>query len=172
MTERRPPDANLERRVPPNDVTAEMAVLGAVLFRNESIDEIRDVLLCDDFYSPAHQRLFDAMCAIVGRREPVDPVTLRTELKARGQLDECGGEPYISRLLDECYTAANIGAYARVVADKAALRRLLGATHEIQGAIFEGQDGDGKPLEANSIIEVCERRFTESLARRQNENWW
>jgi replicative DNA helicase len=153
------PDANLERRVPPHSAEAEMAVLGGVLFRNEALDQVRDLLEADDFYQPAHQRLFVACCGLYDRGDVIDPITLRNELKTLGQLDEVGGAPYIERLLEEVHTIANVEQYARIVAEKALLRRMLGATHEIQGMIFDGQADDGATLDPEQIVDRSQQKI-------------
>jgi replicative DNA helicase len=150
---KRAPDPTLERRAPPHSVEAEMAVLGGVLLHNEALDQVRDLLEVDDFYQPAHQRLFRACCILYDRGDPIDPITLRNELKLLGLLDEIGGAAYLERLLDEVHTTANIEQYARIVAEKALLRRMLGATHEIQGMIIDGRADDGTPLETDQIVD-------------------
>jgi replicative DNA helicase len=141
------------RRTPPYSAEAEMAVLGGVLLRNEALDLVRDLLDVDDFHQPAHQRIFRACCGLYDRGENVDPVTLRNELQALELLPDSGGAPYIERLLDEVHTTANIEQYARIVAEKALLRRMLGATHEIQGMIFDNRGDDGAPLAAEQILD-------------------
>ncbi|MHA1568311.1 MAG: replicative DNA helicase, partial [Alphaproteobacteria bacterium] len=155
------PDPNLERRVPPNSPEAEMAVLGGVLLRNDSLDQVRDLLNPEDFYQPAHQRLFIAISALYDRSEPIDPVTLRTELKTRGWLEEVGGSEYINRLLDEVHTTANIEDYGRIVAEKSLLRRMLNTTFEIQGMIFEGRSDEGEALDVPNILDRSQYKVFE-----------
>jgi replicative DNA helicase len=147
-------DAGLERRVPPNSQTAEVAVLGGILLRQDSLDLVRDQLEVDDFYTPAHQKIFLALCGLHDRGAAIDPVTLRNELTDRGRLDEVGGADYLDRIQDEVYTAANIEHHALIVANKAVLRRLLDATHTIQGLVFDGRGAsDDDDLGAEQIID-------------------
>ena len=154
-------DPNLERKTPPNSLEAEMAVLGGVLLRNDALDLVRDLLDPVDFYHPQHQRLFLASCAIYDRGESIDPVTLRNELKGRNWLDEVGGAAYLEKLLDEVHTTANIEQYARIVADKALLRRMLNASYEIQSMVHEGRADDGETLEVEQIIDRSQQRIFE-----------
>lgn len=141
-----------ERRTPPHSLEAEMAVLGGALLRNEALDEVRDLLESEDFYQPAHQRLFSAFCTLYDRKDVIDPVTLRNELTARGWFEECGGRAYIDRLLDEVHTSANIASYAKIVKEKAVLRRMLGATFRVQGMVYDGKDDDGNVLGVEEVL--------------------
>ncbi len=157
----KPMVTDLDRQVPPHDPPAEVGVLGGALLRNESIDQVRDVLDPEDFYLPAHQRLFVAICALYDRNEPIDPVTLRNELKTRGWLEEVGGPAYILRLTDEVHTTANIEHHARIVAEKALLRRLLDATYEIQGMVFDARSDDGETLDVEDVLDRSQAKVFE-----------
>jgi replicative DNA helicase len=157
----KPAVTDLERRVPPHSPEAEMAVLGGALLRNEAVDQVRDLLDPEDFYLPAHQRLFVALCTLYDRGEALDPITLRNELKTRGWLEETGGAAYISRLLDEVHTTANIEQYARIVAEKALLRRLLDATHEIQGMVFDARSDEGEMLDTEDVLDRSQAKVFE-----------
>jgi replicative DNA helicase len=153
------PDANLERRTPPNSLEAEMAVLGGVLLRNDALDQVRDLLDVDDFYQPSHQRLFQTFCALYDRGDAIDPLTVRDELRQRGQFEELGGSAYLERLLDEVHTTANIEQYARIVAEKALLRQLLSATYEVQGMVFEARADDGTRLDVEQILDRSQHKI-------------
>lgn len=144
---------NLNRRVPPNDAAAEIAVLGSILLCNNAIDEVADIILDEDFYSPANQLVYLAMQDLNARGEKIDPITLRNNLQQRGKLEEIGGQPAIERLLDDCPTSANVESYARIVAGKAMLRRMLNATLETQGLIYEGKQDDGKALSPEEVMD-------------------
>jgi len=150
--EKRPPPIDINRRVPPNDVASEMAVLGGILMRNESIDIARDLLQPEDFYHPAHQRLFIALCELFDKQETIDPVTLRSHLKAKDWLEEIGGAAYIQRLLDEVHTTANIESYARTIAHKSMLRKLINGCFEVEGMAFDQKDEKGELLETADIL--------------------
>ncbi|MDP8222144.1 MAG: replicative DNA helicase [Candidatus Lernaella stagnicola] len=147
----------IERRVPPNSETAEVAVLGGILFQQDKIDVVRDFVSPGDFYSPRHQKIFDVQCTLREKNLPIDPVTLKNALAERGMLDEIGGVEYIDRIEEEVYTAANIAHYATIVAEKALLRRLLAVTQSIQGTIFEGRSEDEETLDTLQIVDQAQR---------------
>jgi replicative DNA helicase len=144
-----PPDDEAYLRsipTPPQDLAAEQSVLGAVLLRADALDEIRDAgLTGEDFYAPRHEAVWRAMVALADRREPPDAVTVVSELSRRGDLATIGGPAYIHTLLSGVPTAANAGYYARIVAEKAVLRRLVAAGTRIMqlGQAKDGGDLDG-----------------------------
>lgn len=131
---------DVERRTPPHNQEAEMAVLGGVLLRNEALDLVAPLLSESAFYTPAHGRIYRAFLAMKKDFTPIDPFTLRDRLRAAGHLDECGGPEYINRLLEEVYTTANIESYAKAILDCFTKRKLLTATMEIQGQIYDSTD--------------------------------
>ena len=106
----------------PYSAEAEQAVLCASI--TGAAAQAAALLTDGDFYREAHRRLFRAIVAVLERGEPVDPVTLRDEIDRRGDLEAVGGVEYLSYLLDVVPTAANLDAHARIVREKAALRRL------------------------------------------------
>jgi replicative DNA helicase len=119
---------------PPSAPEAEQSVLGAILLRPSMMDEVADILNPPDFYREAHRKIFRAMLEIYLRQEPVDFVTLHNLLKERGQLEEVGGLLYLSGLSEHVGIAANADHYAKIVRDKATLRRVLAASQDIAGA--------------------------------------
>lgn len=106
------------------DLHAEQSVLGAMLLDRRAIAEIRPLLSADDFFRGAHRSIYEAVTALAGRGEPVDPVTVTDELERRGWLADVGGATAVDALLSATPTAANALYYARAVADRAA-RRVL-----------------------------------------------
>ena len=110
---------------------AEQAVLGAMLLDQDAA--LRAAELVDDtmFYREAHRRLFRAMLALTEQRVVIDHITLRDELLRRGELDVVGGLEYLAELVDAVPTAANIEFHAKIVKDKAILRRLIEASTSI-----------------------------------------
>lgn len=146
-------NAGIERRVPPNSQTAEIAVLGGVLLDQDSLDLVIDILQVEDFYAPAHQKLFRSLRGLHDRGSAIDPVTLKNELTDRGWLEEIGGHAYIDRIQEEVYTSANIEQHARIVAEKSLLRQLLAVTHTIQGMVFDGRTAHDEDLDSEQIID-------------------
>ncbi|MGH7819852.1 MAG: DnaB-like helicase N-terminal domain-containing protein, partial [Candidatus Binatia bacterium] len=124
-------------KVPPHNLEAEVAVLGGILLDNSAIDRVVEVLSLEDFYREAHRKIFRAALDLNGRSEPVDLLTLTEALKTRGELAEIGGASYLSDLTDRALTAANVPYYARIVREKATLRRLIAAASEIVARGYE-----------------------------------
>ncbi|MFW6049886.1 MAG: replicative DNA helicase [Myxococcota bacterium] len=118
-------------RVPPNSLEAERAVLGGILLQNDAINVVTETLSPEDFYSEANATIFESMVALFSRGQPVDEVTLRAELAAREKLQAVGGDEYLISLTDTLPTVSNIESHARIVREKAVVRKLITACHEI-----------------------------------------
>uniref|UniRef100_A0A7C3Z147 Replicative DNA helicase n=1 Tax=Desulfobacca acetoxidans TaxID=60893 RepID=A0A7C3Z147_9BACT len=116
---------------PPANLEAEQAVLGAILLRAQVMDQVADLLTPQDFYRAGHGHIFQAMLDLWGRGEPVDLVTTTALLKERGRLEEVGGPVFLAALSEHVGTAANALYYARLVHEKAVLRRLLECAQNI-----------------------------------------
>jgi len=124
-------------RSPPHNLEAERAVLGGVLIKPSVFDEVAMALQIDDFFLPAHREVFEAMLAIDKRRQPLDLVALADELRVRGMIARLeGGEAYLLALYNNVPTAENVNHYARLVKEKATLRRLIAACAEIQSRAY------------------------------------
>ena len=129
-----------EYYMPPANPEAEQSVLGAILVRPKVLDQIVDLLDPGDFYREAHGRIYQAMLDLYGRGEPVDLVTVCALLKERSQLEVVGGAVFLAGLSEEVGFAVNGPYYAKLVRQKAMLRRLLDATQEIAGACLAPVD--------------------------------
>jgi replicative DNA helicase len=114
-------------RTPPQDLEAEQSVLGGMLLSKDAIADVVEVLRGPDFYKPAHQTIYDAVLDLYGRGEPADAVTVAAELTKRNEMGRIGGAPYLHTLISSVPTAANAGYYARIVAERAVMRRLVEA---------------------------------------------
>jgi replicative DNA helicase len=124
-------------RTPPHNLEAEKSVLGAVFIKPAAFDELATNLAVDDFFLPAHREIFEAMLAIDKRRQPLDVLAVGDELKTAGLLSRLdGGIAYLSDLANSVPTAENILHYARIVREKATLRRLIAACAEIQSSAY------------------------------------
>jgi replicative DNA helicase len=150
-------------RTPPQDLEAEMSVLGGMLLSKDAIADVVEELRGNDFYKPAHQVVFDAVIDLYGRGEPADPVTVASELGKRGDLVRIGGAPYLHSLMSSVPTAANAGYYARIVRERAVLRRLVEAgTRIVQMGYAEAGEVDDIVDRAQAeVYAVTERRSTE-----------
>ena len=120
-----------DTRVPPQALEVESAVLGAMMMDAEAVGNVIEILKPDDFYKPAHRKIYEAMLALFERSEPVDLATVRAELENLGQLEKCGGPAALIDIADSVLTAAYAPTHARLVQDKAVLRRLIGAANKI-----------------------------------------
>lgn len=139
--------------VPPHHLEAERSVLGAILVQNEAIDVAREAgLESRDFYREAHQKIFDAACALSERREPIDLITLTGALKDRGWYEVVGGTPTLTGLFDEAFAVGNSAHYARIVREKAVQRRMIEACSEIISDAFNGVE------DTEAYIDEAERR--------------
>jgi replicative DNA helicase len=131
-------DPYKERR-PPWSEEAEQAVLGAMLLDADAIMRASEHIDDTMFYREGHRRLYRAMVAVTERGGVVDPLTLADELERRGELEAAGGREYLTYLLDAVPTVANVEYHARIVREKALLRRLIEVSTEIVGEAFEGR---------------------------------
>ncbi len=145
-------DPYRERR-PPWSEEAEQAVLGAMLLDADAI--LRALEHVDDtmFYREGHRRLYRAMVAITERGGVVDPLTLADELERRGELEHAGGREYLAFLLDAVPTVANVEYHARIVKEKAILRRLIEVSTDVVQEAFEGR------MTASDLLDSAESRI-------------
>lgn len=120
------------RRIPPQNLEAEQAVLGSMLIERPAVEKAAEILKPEDFYRDAHRFIFEAMLSLAQRDEPVDLQTLSAELRNRNHFDNVGGFLYLSNLMEAPPTAANVEYYAREVEQKAILRRLMDVGSQIQ----------------------------------------
>ena len=151
-------------RTPPQDLVAEQSVLGAMLLSKDAIADVVEVIRGTDFYKPAHQSIYEAVIDLYGRGEPADPITVKDKLEGTGDLGRAGGAAYLVTLIESVPTAANAGYYARIVRERAILRRLVQAGTRIvqMGYATDGGDVDEVVDRAQAeVYEVTERRTSE-----------
>jgi replicative DNA helicase len=162
VTEIAPRGGDFER-TPPHDVAAEQCVLGGMLISKDAISDVMEVIRPQDHYRPAHQLVHEAILELYGRGEPADAVTVSDLLSKRGELARVGGGAYLHTLIASVPTAANAGYYARIVRERAILRRLVEAGTRIVQLGYAG-DGDADELVDRAEAEiygVTERRVSE-----------
>src|SRR5437867_2476942 len=145
-------ETRTDRQVP-FDEPAEQQVLGALLIDRDAIFKIADVLATDDFYVARNQRIYAAVYELLQRRERIDTLTVQVELARREELDRVGGAPYLADLVARVPTAVEIERHARVVRDKAILRRLLGAATQIAA------DSYAEPTDMPLALDRAEQRL-------------
>ena len=149
----------------PNNRDAERCVLGAILLDNNALNAAIEALKAEDFFLPDHGRIFARMIEMGKAQSAIDLVTLTEELHRRSELDSSGGAPYLASLVDGMPRVTNVEHYARIVKEKAMLRNLIHATHNIQQRAFEGEDGADAILDnaESSIFAIAEDRVKAGL---------
>jgi len=159
-----PADSTLERPLP-NNLDAERSILGAILFDNNALNAAIEALKPDDFFIPQHRNIFTRMIALGEAQQAIDLVTLTEELHRRSELDASGGAPYLASLVDGMPRVTNVEHYARIVKEKAMLRNLIHATHNIQQTAFDGEDGADAILDnaESSIFALADDRVKAGL---------
>ncbi|HYA93465.1 MAG TPA: replicative DNA helicase [Thermodesulfobacteriota bacterium] len=152
-------------KLPPQHIEAEQSVLGGILIENEAVNRVTEILDADDFYRDAHRKIYDALLNLSERDEPADLITLTNELRKSDLLDSIGGASYLASLIDSVPTAANIEYYARIVKEKAILRKLIQTSTEIITQGYEDRgDVEGFLDEAErAIFEISEKRVRPSF---------
>ncbi|MGD0704818.1 MAG: replicative DNA helicase [Trebonia sp.] len=150
-------------RMPPHDVAAEQCVLGGMLLSKDAISDVIEVIRPSDHYRPAHQLVHEAILDLYARGEPADAITVSNELTRRGELTRIGGAPYLHTLIASVPTAANAGYYARIVRERAILRRLVEAgTRIVQFGYAGDSDADDLVDRAQAeVYAVTDRRIAE-----------
>ncbi len=141
-------------RMPPQDVLAEQSALGGMLLSKDAIADVSEVLQAIDFYRPAHETIFTVILDLFARGEPADPVTVADALGRRNDLSKVGGAPYLHSLVATVPTAANAAYYARIVRDKAVLRRLVEAGTKIATMGYGAEGGEVEDLVNAAQAEV------------------
>lgn len=136
--------------IQPHSTEAEMSVLGSMMLDPNALERVVEILQPEDFYHPAHQILYHAMLSLHERSYAVDLLTVQEDLRRQGQLEEIGGLPVLVSIVESVPTAANAEHYARIVKEKAILRRLLRAAHEIIRLVEEPE------LEVQQILDQAE----------------
>jgi replicative DNA helicase len=143
----------MNERIPPHSDDAEKSVLGALMLDKDALFHVMEILKSGDFYSDAHKEIYSAAEDLHRKNEPVDTLTVSDELKRRKSLDMAGGRGYIAALSTMVPATANAAQYARIVAEKALLRRLIGASSEILDESYRDS------RDAREVLDDAERRI-------------
>ncbi|NWF92340.1 MAG: replicative DNA helicase [Syntrophaceae bacterium] len=152
-------------KLPPQNIEAEQSVLGGILIENEAINKVTEILTPDDFYRDAHRKIFNALVNLSERDEPADLITLTNELRKMDHLDSVGGASYLASLIDSVPTAANIEYYAKIVKEKAILRKLIETSTEIITQSYEDRTDVESFLDEaeRAIFQISEHRVRPSF---------
>lgn len=152
-------------KIPPQSIEAEESLLSGILIDNNTLLDIIDILSPEDFYRSVHQKIFSGIVELFSKNEPVDLVTLTNALKERGNLEEIGGATYLATLVDTVPLAVNAKHYAKIVHDKATLRRLIGKANEIAKECFEDRGNVDETIDfaESSIFEISKNKHKQSF---------
>ena len=140
----------LDPKIPPQNIDAEMSLIGAILIDTDAIVRVADSIDITDFYDERHQRIFEAVKRLYERHRPIDVLTLSNQLRDDGFLEVVGGASYLTELTNYVPTAAHAEHYAEIVADKSLRRRLIKASQDIVGIGYD----EARPVK--EIIEEAE----------------
>jgi len=147
-------------KLPPQNIEAEMAVLGCMLIEEDAIGLAVENLSAEDFYKDAHKKIFSSIVQLYDQRKAVDLITLIEKLRNEGVLDEVGGASYLTALTNTVPTAANVSHYSRIVKEKNVLRLLIHHATQIVTEAYDTEDTVGDVLDRaeKMIFEIADRR--------------
>lgn len=138
-------------RLPPQNIEAEQSVLGAILLENEALPKAIEILSPEDFYKGSHRKIFNTMIDLFEKNEPIDLITVTDDLKKKNELDAVGGVSYLSALVSQVPTAANIKYHSKIVRERALLRFLIRSATEITSRVYEDN------LDADELVDYAEK---------------
>src|ERR687890_1396004 len=153
-------------RVPPHDLDAERAVIGAMLVSEMAVAVVAERLAAEDFYSEVHRIIYGAMMRLYSRGEPIDQLTLTNELRSVNEFERIGGRPYVFQIVESVPTAANAGRYADIVRGKALLRAIIDVGSRITEDAFREPEDVSEALDSAEqlVYGVSNRTLREHLA--------
>ncbi|MEZ5494013.1 MAG: replicative DNA helicase [Pseudomonadales bacterium] len=157
--------ADARLRVPPHSLEAEQAVLGGLLLDHQTFDQVSEILHARDFYAPENRLIFSAMAKLSERAKPLDIITVSELLDQDGELNTVGGIAHLAELAQHTPGTANLIAYAQIVRERATLRQLIRATHNIADHVYAPDGRDSTELLASAekiIADIAEGRPSES----------
>ena len=144
----------------PQNIEAELGVLGSIILDPEAIIRVSDFLYAEDFYRDAHRAIYEAITSLYEHREPADFITLCDELERRGKLEEIGGAGYITSLVNQVPTSGNVEFYGRIVERTAILRRLIFAAGQIVATAYEESDAKVALERSEQLLFQVGKRYT------------
>ncbi len=158
-------DINAIGRIPPHNIEAEQAVLGCMLLDADVIPTVTELIKSEDFYRDDHREICEAIVDITEKAGPVDIITVSEQLQLRGTLDGIGGLDYLASITGAVPTTANAKHYAKIVEEKALLRRLIKAAADISGMSYEASEEAAFVLDRaeKSIFDILQKRSTQGF---------
>src|ERR1700733_3945335 len=140
-------------RIPPQNLEAEMALLGSIMLRPEALFEVSETVSPDSFYSEKHRIIYDAMMELFTKRSPIHLLSVSSRLKEKGWLDQIGGNTYLTEIVNIVPSSANIDHYAQIVQKKYMMRRLIEASDHIS------QIGYDENHELEEMLDGAEKKL-------------
>jgi replicative DNA helicase len=152
------------RKIPPQQIEAEQSLLGGIMVDSSGLPAALEILKGDEFYKESHRIIFTTFQDLFEKNEPIDILTVTNLLDNRKQLESVGGASYLAALIDAMPTSSNVGAYAKIVSEKAVLRRLIQTANEILSFAYGGGRTSEEVLDSAeaAIFKVAERRIRNS----------
>ncbi len=129
-------------KLPPQNLEAEQSVLGALMIDKDAITKVADILMPEDFYKPAHTKIYEVIISLYSKLEPIDIVSVTNRLKESQTFQEVGGSTYLTHLIDGVPTSSHIEHYAKIVKEKKILRDLINVSAEITEEALNPEAGD------------------------------
>lgn len=145
-------------RVPPQAVEAEQSVLGALMMANDALPKVADWLAPEDFYRRDHALIYRAICELAESRKPFDAVTVGEWFEAQGLSEQVAGGAYLVELQTSAYSSANVVAYAEIVREKSALRRVIEIGTEMVNSGFQPEGRSSAEIVADSSRALVEMK--------------
>lgn len=152
-------------RIPPHNDDAEKSVLGSVLLDKDALFEVLEILKPEDFYNEMHKEIYSSVIELYRKNQPVDILTVSEELKKRKSLEMVGGRAYIALLSTVVPSTSNAGEYAKIIAEKAILRKLIGTASDII------EKGYQEKMNSAEVLDFAERGIFEIAQARQSKDF-
>ncbi|HMO78572.1 MAG TPA: replicative DNA helicase [Candidatus Paceibacterota bacterium] len=153
-------------KIPPQSIESEMALLGSILLKPESINEILDIISIENFYQDRHKKIYETMLELFSKAIPIDLISLSSRLKEKKILDQVGGKSYLSELVESVPSASNIVHYANIVLKKSITRNLIDASHDI------GAMGYSEEYDLESLLDEAEKKIFKVTNRTTKKNFF
>lgn len=152
-------------RIPPQSLEAEQSVLGSMLIDKEVVPVVMEILKPEDFYRPDHKEIYDVIIELFDRAQPIDLITVSERLKLHGKLELVGGLEYLTNIATEVPTTANVKHYAKIVEEKALLRKLIKASSDIVDLGYNASE------EVSYILDKAEQNIFDILQKRSSQGF-
>jgi replicative DNA helicase len=152
-------------RIPPHSDDAEKSVIGSIILNKDALFEVMEILKAEDLYNQMHQEIFRTVLELARRNEAVDILTVSEELKRRNTLEMVGGRAYIALLSTLVPSTSNASQYAKIVSEKAVLRRLINASSDIMEQAYQ------EKLESETVLDHAEQAIFEIAQTKQKKDY-